>query len=165
MNKILKSDKYHINISNTIYNRNFIDPSNSTALNLGNNLNVSVGRKFFNDRFILTFGGGIDAPLGQQGTVQQTVQLLPDLTAEWLINKTGTIRAIFFYRENTDYLNTTSSGTLGRTKRSGASLSYRKEFNILGSDDEKKKSRKKANPPKTDDARKPDDEQEKIRGN
>ncbi|MCW3119262.1 MAG: hypothetical protein JWM28_3344, partial [Chitinophagaceae bacterium] len=164
LNKILKNDKYHVNISNTIYNRNFIDPNNSTALNLGNNLNVSVGRKFFNDRFILTFGGGIDAPLGQQGTVQQTVQLLPDLTAEWLINQTGTIRAIFFYRENTDYLNTTSSGTLGRTKRSGASLSYRREFNLLGGDEEKKKNKKKEVLPKPA-ANKQEDEPEKTKGN
>ncbi|MES1214430.1 MAG: translocation/assembly module TamB domain-containing protein [Bacteroidota bacterium] len=165
LNKILKSDKYHVNISNTVYNRNFIDPNNNTAINLGNNLNISVGRKFFDDRFILTFGGGIDAPLGQTTTVQQTVQLLPDLTAEWLINQSGTIRAIFFYRENTDYLNTTSTGTLGRTRRSGASLSYRKEFNNLGGDDEKKKSKPKKAPAAKPVATKPEEEEQKTKGN
>jgi hypothetical protein len=163
LNKILKSDKYHINITNTVYNRNFIDPTNSTALNLGNNFNISVGRKFFNDRFILNFGGGIDAPLGQNtNNVQQNVQLLPDVTAEWLINQSGTIRAIFFYRENTDYLNTTSSGTLGRTKRSGASLSYRREFNALGGDDDKKKQ-KAAN--RKSEAKKDEEEKQKDKGN
>ena len=163
LNKILKSDKYHINITNTVYNRNFIDPTNATALNLGNNFNISVGRKFFNDRFILTFGGGIDAPLGQGTTsVQQNVQLLPDVTAEWLINQSGTIRAIFFYRENTDYLNTTSSGTFGRTRRSGASLSYRREFNTLDGDDDKKKA--KPSRPKAE-AKKDDDEKQKDKGN
>ena len=155
LNKILKSDKYHVNISNTIYNRNFIDPNNSTALNLGNNLSVSVGRSFFNDRFILTFGGGIDASLGGQNNIQQNVQLLPDVTAEWLINQTGTIRAIFFYRENTEYLNTTSSGTFGRTKRSGASLSYRKEFNTLGGNDDTKK--RKIKTPLKPEANKPEE--------
>jgi len=76
--------------------------------------------------------------------VQQNVQLLPDVTAEWLINQSGTIRAMFFYRENTDFLNTNTSGAFGRTKRSGASLSYRKEFNTLGgsNDDAKKKKPK-----------------------
>lgn len=163
LNKLLKSDKYHINITNTVYNRNFIDPTNATALNLGNNFNISVGRKFFNDRFILTFGGGIDAPLGQSTTsVQQNVQLLPDVTAEWLINQSGTIRAIFFYRENTDYLNTTSSGTFGRTRRSGASLSYRREFNALNGDEEKKKV--KPVTPKSA-AKKDDDEKQKDKGN
>ena len=106
----------------------------------------------------MNFGGGIDAPLGQNtNNVQQNVQLLPDVTAEWLINQSGTIRAIFFYRENTDYLNTTSSGTLGRTKRSGASLSYRREFNFLGTDEDKKKQ--KAAPRKAE--AKKDDEEKK----
>ena len=162
LNRILKSDKYHINITNTVYNRNFIDPNNS--ISFGNNFNVSVGRNFFNDRFILNFGGGIDAPLGQNAnSVQQNVQLLPDVTAEWLINQSGTIRAIFFYRENTDYLNTTSSGTLGRTKRSGASLSYRKEFNRLGEDDS---SKKKAKPvAEKPEAKNEDEEKQKDKGN
>lgn len=163
LNKILKSDKYHINITNTVYNRNFIDPNNSTALNLSNNFNISVGRKFFNDRFILNFGGGIDAPLSQTTTsVQQNVQLLPDVTAEWLINQTGTIRAIFFYRENTDYLNTTASGTLGRTKRSGASLSYRREFNNLSGDEDKKKTKRTSD---KGEAKKDEEDKQKDKGN
>ncbi|MBS1608559.1 MAG: translocation/assembly module TamB domain-containing protein [Bacteroidetes bacterium] len=162
LNKLLKSDKYHINITNTVYNRNFIDPNN-TALNLGNNFNISVGRKFFNDRFILNFGGGIEAPLSQNTTnVQQNVQLLPDVTAEWLINQSGTIRAVFFYKENTDFLNTSSSGTLGRTKRSGASLSYRREFNSLGTDDDKKKQKPA---PQKADAKKDEEEKQKDKGN
>ncbi len=164
LNRLFKSDKYHINITNTVYNRNFIDPTNATALNLGNNFNISVGRKFFNDRFILNFGGGIDAPLGQgTSTVQQNIQLLPDVTAEWLINQNGTIRAIFFYRENTDYLNTTATGTFGRTRRSGASLSYRHEFNKLGSDDDKKKV--KPAPQKSAAKKDEDDEKQKDKGN
>ncbi|HVZ55818.1 MAG TPA: translocation/assembly module TamB domain-containing protein [Chitinophagaceae bacterium] len=159
LGKILKSDKYRFNISNTIYNRNFLDPTNKTALNIGSNLNFSVGRSFFNDRFILTFGGGIDAPLGQQTTIQQTVQLLPDVTAEWLINPSGTVRATFFYRENVDYLNTTSTGSFGRTRRAGSSISYRKEFNTLGGSDARKKpARKKAAEKPT--ANKPEQEED-----
>ena len=54
---------------------------------------------------------GFDAPLSQsQSSLQQNIQLLPDVTMEWLINQSGTIRASFFYRENTDYL-TNSSNT------------------------------------------------------
>ncbi|MGC4034679.1 MAG: translocation/assembly module TamB domain-containing protein [Chitinophagaceae bacterium] len=164
LNKLFKSDKYHFNISNTVYNRNFIDPNNSAAINLSNNFNFSVGRKFFNDRFILNFGGGIDAPLGQGTTsVQQNIQLLPDVTAEWLINQNGTIRATFFYRENTDYLNATSSGTFGRTRRSGVSLTYRKEFNNLGTDDDKKK--RKEEPQQKAEAKKDEEDKQKDKGN
>jgi hypothetical protein len=58
------------------------------------------------------------------------VQFLPDVTAEWLINPSGTIRTSFFYRENIDYLATNTTGA-ARTKRSGANISYRKEFDSI----------------------------------
>ena len=91
------------------------------------NFNFTVGRSFFNDRFILTFGSGFDVPL--QNSAQYNFQFLPDITAEWLINQSGTVRATFFYRENLDYL-TTSVGSR-TTKRAGASIAYRKEFDSL----------------------------------
>jgi hypothetical protein len=52
------------------------------------------------------------------------------VTAEWLINPSGTIRTSFFYRENIDYLATNTTGA-ARTKRSGANISYRKEFDSI----------------------------------
>ena len=125
LNNLFKNDKYRINVNTAIYNRNLIDP-NGTGFNLGSNVNISIGRAFFNDRFIITIGGGFDAPL-QQSTVQDAVKLLPDVTMEWLINQSGTLRVTFFYRENTDYLTTTTTGS-GRAKRYGTSLTYRKDF-------------------------------------
>jgi hypothetical protein len=53
---------------------------------------------------------------------------LPDVTAEWLINKSGTVRATFFYRQNVDLL---SSGG-ARVSKSGSTISYRKDFNTFG---------------------------------
>jgi hypothetical protein len=49
-----------------------------------------------------------------------------------LINKSGTIRASFFYRQNLDYLGLTTSNIGQRTTRTGANISYRKEFDNLG---------------------------------
>jgi hypothetical protein len=66
---------------------------------------------------------------------------LPDVTAEWLINESGTIRASFFYRQNLDYLTSSSSGA-ARTKRTGASIAYRKEFDTLGEFFKGKKKKK-----------------------
>jgi len=129
--KLLKNEKYQINLNTTLYNRNIIDQDNKTALNLGSNVNFSIGRSFFNDRFIITAGGGFDAPL-QGSNIQQSVQLLPDVSMEWLINPSGTLRATFFYRENTDYLITTASGGPGRARRYGGSLTYKKEFEKFG---------------------------------
>jgi hypothetical protein len=148
LNKILgnlfKNDKYNISLNTTLYQRNIID-QNSTALNLGSNVNFSIGRSFFNNRFIISTGVGLDAPLQSQSSVQQSIQLLPDVTLEWLINPSGSIRASFFYRENADYLSSNISGNPGKAKRYGASLSYRRDFDRLG--DIFGRRRKKAAPP------------------
>ncbi len=143
---LLKNDKYNISLNTTIYNRNIIDQNNSTALNLGSNVNFSIGRSFFNNRFIISTGVGLDAPLQQQANIQQSIQLLPDVTLEWLINQSGSIRAAFFYRENADYL--TTSGGLGKARRYGGSLNYRKDFDKL-SDIFKKKKKPLPPPPAT----------------
>ncbi len=134
LNKILgnlfKNDKYNISLNTSLYNRNII--GTSTTLNLGSNVNFSIGRSFFNNRFIISTGVGLDAPLQSQSSVQQSIQLLPDVTLEWLINPSGSIRASFFYRENADYLSSGISGNPGKAKRYGASLSYRRDFDRLG---------------------------------
>lgn len=148
LNKILgnlfKSEKYRINLNTSLYNRNLIASGNK--INLGSNVNFSIGRSFFNDRFIITSGFGFD-PL-QQSTLQQNIQLLPDVTMEWLINQSGTIRASFFYRENADYLTTaTNTGGAGRARRIGGSLTYRRDFDKLGDLFRKKKNKTKPQPP------------------
>lgn len=130
LGNLLKNDKYNISLNTSIYNRNIIDQSNNTALNLGSNVNFSIGRSFFNNRFIISTGIGLDAPL-QQNNLQQSIQLLPDVTMEWQINPSGSIRASFFYRENADFLNATTAGGPGRARRYGASISYRKDFDGL----------------------------------
>jgi hypothetical protein len=107
-------------------------------LQLGGNINFSVGRSFFNNRFRISTGVGYDTPL-ESATQAFGQQLLPDVTLEWLINPSGTIRASFFYRENTDYLTSAATGAPGKAKRIGANLSYRKDFDNLGDLFRKKK--------------------------
>ena len=130
---LLKSDKYNINFNTSFYNRN-LDAASKTALNLSSNVNFSIGRSFFNNRFIISTGVGFDAPLSQAGqtNIQQNILLLPDVTLEWLINEKGTIRATFFYRENADYLTTSSNASTTRARRTGASISYRKDVDRIG---------------------------------
>jgi hypothetical protein len=65
---------------------------------------------------------------------------LPDVTLEWLINSSGSLRASFFYRENTDYLNTSVNGGPGKSaKRIGGSFSFRRDFDHIGDIFRKKK--------------------------
>ncbi len=129
LSKILKTDNISINFSGSVYNRNLLDQQSNNNFNINQtNFYVNVPISMFKDRFVVTLGSTLDVPL--QSTIQQNVQFLPDVTAEWLINQSGTIRASFFYRQNLDYLTTSTTGA-ARTKRSGASISLRKEVDSI----------------------------------
>ncbi len=140
---LLKSDKYDIRLNTALYNRHLLDESG--LRNIGTNVNFSIGRSFFNNRFIISTGVGLEAPL-QQTNIQQGLQFLPDVTMEWLINPSGTLRATFFYRENADYLASIGSGP-GKAKRVGGSLAFRKDFDKLGDLFRKRKKAVQTNPP------------------
>jgi hypothetical protein len=140
LSRILKTDNISINFSGAVYNRNLLNAASTTGFGINqSNFNVNVPISMFKDRFVVTLGSTLDVPL--QSTIQQNVQFLPDVTAEWLINQSGTIRASFFYRQNLDYLTSNTSGA-ARTKRSGASIAYRKEFDTLKEFFKSKKKKK-----------------------
>jgi hypothetical protein len=71
-------------------------------------------------------GGSFDIPL--EANIQQTFQILPDVSLQILLNKTGSLRTTFFYRQNIDFLNGFTTSGSPQTKRYGTSLSYNKEF-------------------------------------
>ena len=132
LGNLLKSDKYNITLNTSIYTRDVIDLTSNTGIQLGGNINFSIGRSFFNNRFKISTGIGYDTPFEQQGSSQTFgQQLLPDVTMEWLINPSGTVRASFFYRENADYLTTATAGVPGKDRRIGANISYRKDFDRI----------------------------------
>lgn len=148
--RILKTDNIGVNFSGSVYNRNLLNQQNTNSFNINqSSFNVNVPISMFKDRFVITLGSTLDVPL--QSTIQQNVQFLPDVTAEWLINQSGTIRASFFYKQNLDYLTTNSTGA-ARTKRSGASIAYRKEFenfsDFFSGKNKKQKKQKQAQPNK-----------------
>lgn len=144
--RILKSDNISVNFSGSVYNRNLLDQQANPGFNINqSSLGVNVPISMFKDRFIITLGSTLDVPL--QSTIQQNVQFLPDVTAEWLINPSGSIRATFFYEENLDYLITTNTTGAARTKRSGVGIAYRKEFDSLSDFFGGKKKKKQQTPP------------------
>jgi len=159
LNKIIgglfKSNKYNISLNTSLYNRDIINNNNTTEFNLSSNVNFSIGRSFFNNRFIISTGVGLDAPLQQQSNIQQSVQLLPDVTLDWLISQSGSIRASFFYRENADYIGTNNNSGPGKARRYGVSLNFRKDFNKLSDLFNRKKKLPVAPPP-------PPEEEQKI---
>jgi translocation-and-assembly-module (TAM) inner membrane subunit TamB-like protein len=145
--QIFKDDKLKVSLSGSVYNRNLVTStgSNDFQINTGN-VNLTVSRAVFNNRLVITAGSTLDIPFTNQSTVEQTFRFLPDVTAEWLINDKGTIRATFFYRQNLDFITgnaSTSTSTI--TKRIGGGLGYRKEVDHIGDLFRGKKKQKKQN--------------------
>ena len=141
----LKIPGLYVNFSGSLYNPNPIDGS-TTFYDRATNLNLSVGKTLFNNRVILTFEGNYDVPF--QSTTQVSTDMLTNFTTEFLINKSGSIRATIFYKENVDLL-TGNATSVGKSRKYGTSLSYRKEFNRLGDIFTRKK---KIVPPPTADS-------------
>jgi len=124
LSKILRNNDLTVNFTGSLYNSNLYDPNSKTLLPNQSNLNVSVGVPLIKERVQVTFGSTFDIPL--QSSIQQNVQLFPDVTVEFLINKSGSIRATFFYRQTPELIAGSS-----QTQRAGANLAYRKDFSSL----------------------------------
>ncbi|MBK6827849.1 MAG: translocation/assembly module TamB domain-containing protein [Chitinophagaceae bacterium] len=143
--KIFNSDNIGFNISGSLYNRNLLSQNNGFNPNQGQ-LDINIPISLFKDRFMVKVGSTLDLALDGGPAVQEALRLLPDVTLEWLINQSGSIRASFFYRENNDYLASTTTGSPGKAKRIGANISYRKDFDSLGDIFRKKKKKKVPEP-------------------
>jgi hypothetical protein len=131
LSKILPSNAT-FSFSGSLYNREAIGTNNqSKFMPNQSNINVGLAVPLFNERANISVGGTFDVPLSATTAAdyQTTMRLLPDVSLELLLNKTGSIRANFFYRQSVDYLSS-SSGAV--PKRYGASISYGREFNKLG---------------------------------
>jgi hypothetical protein len=128
--RLFNTDNIGLNISGSLYNRNLLQNGNSFNPNQGQ-LDINIPISLFKDRFLIKVGSTLDLALDGGPAVQEALRLLPDVTLEWLISESGSIRASFFYRENNDYLVASSSGAPGRARRIGANLSYRKDFDRL----------------------------------
>ena len=137
-----------VNFSGSLYNPNPFGNGNSGVNYDRTNLNLAIGKTFFDNRVVMTFEGSYDVPF-QASTTQLKADMLTNFTTEFLINKSGTIRATIFYKENVDFLSGASTSVNNKSRRYGGSLAYRREFNKL-SDVLKKKSARK-NPEENND--------------
>lgn len=136
----LKISGLYVNFSGSLYNPNPFGDGNSGFSYDRTNLNLAIGKSFFDNRVVLTFEGSYDVPF-QSSSAQLKSDLLTNFTTEFLLNQSGTIRATIFYKENVDFLSGTSTGN-NKSRRYGGSMAYRKEFNKLGQLFSRKKSKK-----------------------
>ena len=100
-------------------------------------MNVSVPFTLLNGRLIISAGVNLDYnnPYVSNSGRNNNILVTPDITAEWILTKDGRIRLVGFNRTNIDLVS--------QRKRTGVSLSYRKDFDRLTQlflpDEEKKK--------------------------
>jgi hypothetical protein len=131
LSRILKNDKLTFNVTGSLYNRNVFDQNSRGVFRLPNQSNVglTLGLPLFNERAHFTIGGSFD--VGWNSNIEQNIRLFPDVTLELLINKSGSVRATFFYRQNVDFLSGNTPGGI-IPRRYGASIGYGRDFNTLG---------------------------------
>jgi hypothetical protein len=142
LSKVLQNNNLTLNFTGSLYNRNPFEANQQGLLRINQgNVNVTLGKSFFEGRVNFSLGGTFDVPL--ESTSQQTIRLFPDVTIELLLNKSGSVKANFFYRENVDYLTGVSSTNGLQTRRFGASISYGKEFDSFRNFGSKEKKRSK----------------------
>jgi len=151
--KIFNDKSIQVNFNAQFYSgTNLIANINRGAFNIDRgNLNLSVAKSVFNERLTFTLGSAVDFGLSSQqvNASGSTLPFLPDITAEWKITPEGRLLLTFFYRDSYNYL----AGAGVRQNRSGASISYRKEFDRfseLWRGDKKKNKKPSQPPPKTD---------------
>jgi hypothetical protein len=143
--KLFNDKSLQVNFNAQLYSgTNILNDINRTGLNIDRtNLNFSLGYSLLNERLTFSFGSALDFGLTtQQAQATRNLQFLPDITAEWKIRPDGKLLLTFFYRDSYNYL----SGIGARQNRSGASISYRREFDRV-SELWKAGKKRKAKPP------------------
>jgi hypothetical protein len=146
LSKILPSNAT-FKFTGSLYNRDALNSTSKGIFGLPNqsNINASLALPLFNERAHITLGGTFDVPLQSQADYQTTLRLLPDVSLDLMLNKTGSIKATFFYKQSVDFLTgVTSAGTGLVPKRYGTSISYGREFDNLGELFRKNSKNKKA---------------------
>lgn len=90
-------------------------------------VNFKIGRSFFNNNVVVTFGGDLDFGWGASTAQNGNFQWLPDLNVEVVLSKDKKLRAIVFNKNSLDI----NGNAFGRRNRQGVSISYRQEFETL----------------------------------
>lgn len=140
--KIFNDESIKVNFNAQLYNGAYLlENSNVSNFNIDRtNLNFSLAKSVFNERLTFTFGSALDFGLtAAQARATNNLQFLPDITAELKLRPDGRLLLTFFYRDSYNY-----QSASGKQNRSGAGISYRKDFekfsDLWRSDRKKKKN-------------------------
>lgn len=128
LSKLFNDKSLKVDLGTSIYSSGSI--LNQGVTTSGNRIdrqvfNFKVGKSFFNDNVIVTFGTDVDFNISS--AVGGNTQWLPDFNIEFILTKDRKLRAIIFNKNSLDI----SGATFGRRNRQGISISYRQDFDYL----------------------------------
>lgn len=133
ISNLLKKTGFQLNVDPSFYNSSSLfggtGSGNPNTFDRGK-LDVKLNKQFFNNKLIITVGSDLDLNVNSNSATSQQLgnfQFLPDVTVEFILSRDRKVRAIVFSRNNIDV----SSAGVGRRNRTGASISYRKDFNHI----------------------------------
>lgn len=132
VSNLLRKTGFQLDVNASLYNSSALFGGTASNPNTFDRtkLDLKLNKKFFDNKVILTLGSDLDLNVNSNSVTSQqlgNLQLLPDLTVEFILSRDRKVRAIIFSRNNLDI----STAGVGRRNRTGASISYRKEFNHL----------------------------------
>jgi len=107
------------------------------------NFNFSIAKSFMNEKLTLVVGSALDVGWTAQQAAASSFQFLPDVAAEYKITADGRVALTFFYRDSYNYISTGNH----TQNSSGASISYRRDFDRIDELFKKKKKKKPAPAP------------------
>ena len=129
---MFKDPTLRVNINASVYNSTVLADVASQSQYVPDrvNTNVSITKNYFNERLTFIVGSAVDFAVSNNtgaSTPRNNFQFLPDVTAQYKLTADGKLLFNLFYRENRSYL----TGLGGKQSRSGAGISYHKEFETL----------------------------------
>lgn len=138
LQKVLNDPSLKIDISASFYNGSNL--YGGTTANTGidrSAVNFSINKSYFNERLTFIVGSALDIGWGARTTAQGNLQFLPDVTAQYKLTADGKLLFNLFYRQNFSFV------IQNKQNRSGASISYRREFEKFGDLFRRKNKKKK----------------------
>ena len=135
--KLFKDKSLKFELGSSVYNSSNLFNQNLSVTN--NNkfdrtrVNFKVDKSFFNNKLLVTLGGGLDFNVGNAAAQTNNLQWLPDVNIEYVFsqNNNSKLLGIVFSKNSLDI----NGFSLGSRNRKGLSISYRREsehFPIFG---------------------------------
>lgn len=123
----LNGKGWQLEVGGAFYNSSSLYGNQNAATN--NNadklrLNLKLNKRILDGRIIITVGSDFDVNVGNNPTQTNQLQLLPDVSVEFVLSNDRKLRAIIFSKSSLEVNQT----AIGRRSRQGIGLSYTRDW-------------------------------------